>query len=52
MRKERYLQTQLNLQLGMNGLHGRFLISDPTQGAKEPKLLPKMEYFTKLVVKY
>ena len=26
--------------------------SDLTQGAKEPKLLPKREYFTKLVVEY
>ena len=47
------LQAQLNLQVDEKGLircHGRFSNSDLTQGAKEPKLLPKEEYFTKLVV--
>ena len=53
--KKDNLQAQLNLQLDKNGLircHGRFSNSDLTQGAKEPKLLPKKEYFTKLVVEH
>ena len=44
---------QLNLQLDSNGLlrcHGRFRNADLTQGAKFPKLLPKDEYFTQLVI--
>ena len=53
--KKDNLQAQLNLQLDKNGLircHGRFSNFDLTQGAKEPKLLPKKEYFTKLVVEH
>ena len=44
---------QLNLQLESNGLlrcHGQFGNADLTQGAKFPKLLPKDEYFTQLVI--
>ena len=53
--KKGNLQAQLSLQLDKNGLlrcHRRFSLSDLTQGAKEPKLLPKREYFTKLVVEH
>jgi len=44
---------QLNLQLDLNGLvrcHGRFGNAELTQGARFPKLLPKDEYFTELVI--
>ena len=44
---------QLNLQLDSNGLvrcHGRFGNAELTQGARFPKLLPKDEYFTELVI--
>ena len=53
--KKGNLQAQLNLQIDKNGLlrcHGRISNSDLTQGANEPKLLPKKEYFSKLVVEY
>ena len=53
--KKNNLQAQLNLKIDKNGIircHGRFSNSDLTQGAKEPKPLPKREYFTKLVVEY
>ena len=49
------LQSQLNLQMDKSGLlrcHGRFSNSDLTQGAKKRKLLPKTEYFTRLVIEY
>ena len=44
---------QLNLQLDPNDLlrcHGRFRNAEITQGAKFPKLLPKDEHFTQLVI--
>ena len=53
--KKDNLQAQLNLKIDKNGVircYGRYSNSDLTQGAKEPKLLPKGKYFTKLVVEY
>ena len=47
------LMNQLNLTLDQNGIlkcHGRFGNAELTQAAKFPKLLPKDDYFTILVI--
>ena len=51
--KKSNLQNQLNLKSDESGLlrcHGRFENAELTQAAKHPKLLPKDDYFTRLVV--
>ena len=53
--KKDNLQRQLNLKLDENGIircYGRFANAEITQGAKSPKILPRKEYFTKLIVEY
>ena len=47
------VKDQLNLQPDENGVlrcHGRFMNAELTQGAKYPKLLPKDDYYTRLVI--
>ena len=51
--KENNLISQLNLKLDQNGIlrcHERFENAELTQAAKFPKLLPKDDYFTRLVI--
>ena len=51
--KSSNLKNQLNLKLDESGIlrcHGRLENAELTQGAKHPKLLPKEEYFTRLVI--
>ena len=51
--KSSKVKNQLNLKLDKSGIlrcHGRMENTELTQGAKQPKLLPKDEYFTQLVI--
>ena len=49
------LQIQLGLrmdELGILRCHGRYQNAEIPEGAKCPKLLPRQEYFTKLLIQY
>ena len=53
-RKRNNLQRQLGLQIDEWGLlrcHGRYSNADLSFNAKYPKLIPRLEYFTHLVIK-
>ena len=53
MRKNHCLKRQLGLQIDDMGIlrcHGRFLNATITESAKYPKLLPRHEHFTHLLI--